>query len=347
LFWQPYLRQQRWHGLPLSLDLQHQGAWWLQESLLCVQGIKQIWLGQGSQQFYTNCINQTSSHLFHAVVAAKNRLVCGSDMYNAFAKAPPPKQGVYIRPNRAFTEWWKNYKSWPPIPLGHVIPVLSAMQDHPESPRLWEKHTNAILRNIGLMPMVHKPCLYSGIINKKWIIFKCQVDDFTIATPNECTAHILLDMLGKKLTMPIKWQGLLDMFNGVDVTQIKHYIKIDCPTHVNKLCAKYLDSWLHIVQTTANWPTPLPTDSTWLKKFNAAVGPNNPQAQCKLEALMQINYHGGIGKLIWAMTTCRPNLAYTAVKLSQSNTRPAEHHYHGLKHAIQYLYVTRLDSNYF
>jgi hypothetical protein len=110
-------------------------------------------------------------------------------------------------------------------------------------------------------------------------------------------------MLDKKLTMPIKQQGLLDMFNGIDVTQTKHYIKIDCHTYINKFCAKYLDSWLHTVPTTANRPTPLPTNSTWLKKFNATVGPNNPQAQCKLEASMQIKYRGGVDKLIWALTS--------------------------------------------
>jgi hypothetical protein len=59
---------------------------------------------------------------------------------------------------------------------------------------------------------------------------------------------------------------------------------------------------------------------------------------------MQIKYRGSVGKLIWAMMTCHPDLAYTAVKLSQSDLRPVEHHYHSLKHAIQYLYATRLDG---
>jgi hypothetical protein len=57
-----------------------------------------------------------------------------------------------------------------------------------------------------------------------------QVDDFAIAAPDERTANILLDMLDEKLTMPIKRQGLLDMFNGVDVTQTKDYVKVDCHT---------------------------------------------------------------------------------------------------------------------
>jgi hypothetical protein len=47
------------------------------------------------------------------------------------------------------------------------------------------------------------------------------------------------------------------------------------------------------------------------------------------------------------MTTCHPDLAYTAVKLSQSNSCPAEHHYHSLMHTIWYLYATRLDNIYF
>jgi hypothetical protein len=82
-------------------------------------------------EVYANCVDQTSARLFYAVAAAENLLVFGSDVCNAFAEAPPPKQGFYIRPDRAFNEWWENYKGQPPIPPGHVIPVLSAMQGHP------------------------------------------------------------------------------------------------------------------------------------------------------------------------------------------------------------------------
>jgi hypothetical protein len=47
------------------------------------------------------------------------------------------------------------------------------------------------------------------------------------------------------------------------------------------------------------------------------------------------------------MTTCRPDLAYASVKLSQSNGCPHEHHYHGLRHALKYMYTTRNDGLYF
>jgi hypothetical protein len=59
---------------------------------------------------YANCVNQTSSHFFYAVAAAKNLLVYGSNVCNAFAETPPPKQGFYIQPKTAFTELWENHK---------------------------------------------------------------------------------------------------------------------------------------------------------------------------------------------------------------------------------------------
>ena len=151
-------------------------------------------------------------------------------------------------------------KKFPPLPPGAVIPVLSAMQGHPESPRLWEKHADLILRDIGLTPTIHEPCLYSGVVHGKRVILKCQVDNFAIAAPNERTSNILLDFIDEALSIPMKRQGYLDMYNGVDVTQTHDYIKISSHTFVTKICKKYLNSWMKNYTTTADRPTPLPTD---------------------------------------------------------------------------------------
>ncbi len=76
---------------------------------------------------YANCVDQTSVRLFYAVASAENLLIFGSDVSNAFAKAPPPKQPFFIRPDKAFCEWWtKHLKRNPigrpdyPCPLGHA-----------------------------------------------------------------------------------------------------------------------------------------------------------------------------------------------------------------------------------
>jgi len=151
------------------------------------------------------------------------------------------------------------------------------MQGHPESPRLWEKHADSILRQIGLTPTVHEPCLHSGIIEGQRVIFMRQVDDFAIATADEATANKLLDTIDNMLSIPLKGQGLLDMFNGIDIVQTKHYVKIDCHTYINKFCEKYIDTWLGNMAITENKPTPLPSLPTWIKSFNAATGSNDPK----------------------------------------------------------------------
>jgi hypothetical protein len=94
---------------------------------------------------YANFVDQTSSRLFYAISAAENMLIFGADVSNAIAKAPPPKQGFFIHPDKAFHAWWVLHKQRPPIPNGFVIPILLAMQGHPESPQLREKHANSIL----------------------------------------------------------------------------------------------------------------------------------------------------------------------------------------------------------
>jgi hypothetical protein len=66
-----------------------------------------------------NCVEQTSAHLFYAVASAKNLLIFGADVSNAFAKALPPKQPFFFRPDTAFCKWWtKHLKRDPILPHG-------------------------------------------------------------------------------------------------------------------------------------------------------------------------------------------------------------------------------------
>ncbi len=88
---------------------------------------------------YANCVDHTGACIFYGVSAVQNLIIFCSNVSNAFGEALPPKQGAFIRPDKAFHDWWTLHKKRTPIPKGYVIPVLKAMQGHPESPRLWEK----------------------------------------------------------------------------------------------------------------------------------------------------------------------------------------------------------------
>jgi hypothetical protein len=221
------------------------------------------------------------------------------------------------------------------------------MQGHPELPRLWEKHADSILQGLGLRPTVHEPCLYLSVVDRKGVIFKRRVVNIAIAAPDERMTNILLDLIDHELSIPMKRQGYLDMYNGIDVNQTRDYIKILSKSFIDKICKKYLKSWVQHFTSTEDPPTPLPTDPTWFKKFNAAVGNSDPKVQDELAKKMQLTYQCSAGELISAITTTRPDLAFASVKLSQTNAAAVKHNYHGVKHALKYLYSTRDDGIYF
>ena len=235
---------------------------------------------------YAGCVDHTSSRMFYAVAAAENLLVYRADVTNAFGDAPPPKQGFHLLPDRAFHEWWTRHKGREPIPDGHVIPVLAAMQGHPEAPRLWAKHADKIIKKLNLKNTGHEPCLYSGSYKGSRVLLKRQVDDFETATEDPLVTDMVFDEVDEYLTFPLKRMGLVSLFNGVDVLQTRDYIKISVETYLERVCEKYLATWLG--PTRGQTATPLPNRKEFIRGFLAAVGDPNPAAQQALEDEMEI-----------------------------------------------------------
>jgi hypothetical protein len=137
--------------------------------------------------------------------------------------------------------------------------VLLAKPGHPESPHLWEKHAEAILCKIGLFPMTHESCLYSGVISGHPVLFLREVNNFAIACSEESTSNTLLDLIDDELTIPVKQMGLLDLYNGLNVIQTCDHIKITCLTYSKKILEKHLLMWMKSFGIPAGRPTPLPS----------------------------------------------------------------------------------------
>jgi hypothetical protein len=294
---------------------------------------------------HANSLDQTGSRVFYATSAVENLLIFGSDVSNAFGEAPPPTQGFYIRPDQAFKDWWVA-KGNDPIPDGYVIPVLAAMQGHPESPRKWEKHVDKILRTIlSFTPTVHEPCLYKGCIDGARVLFKRQVDDFALATATKSTADKVFDLLDAQLRIPMRRMGLIAMYNGLDVLQSRYFIKIYVKTWLAMTLQPYFETWLDIPDT--KFPVPLGTSESFLKRLYSAKGDPSTAAQLALEKSMGFKYRKGVGQLIWPMSTCRPDVSQPVIKVAQGSACPAEAHYLGVRSIFRYLAATMDDGIYF
>jgi hypothetical protein len=203
------------------------------------------------------------------------------------------------------------------------------------------------LRSIGLTPTTHETCLYSGRVHGHRVLLLRQVDDFAVAATLESITQQVFDLIDDHLTIPLKRLGLVTLFNGIDIQQTQDYIKINCSTFLERICDKYLDGWLGKHTIMLARPTLLPQSKSFMTSFLNAEGDPSSTAQDLLSTNMGIKYWNGVGELIFALVTCRPDISYAVVKCAQATIAPHEVHYHAVKHILKYLYVTRSDGIYF
>ena len=64
----------------------------------------------------------------------------------------------------------------------------------------------------------------------------------------------------------------------------------------------------------------------------------------KLEDEHGFKYRTATGELIFAMVTCRPDIAFAVMKLSQFNNCPANNHFEAIKDIYRYLYATKNEG---
>ena len=70
--------------------------------------------------------------MFFAIAANLGYSVYGGDATDAFAHSPPPSVPTYIAVDDAYAEWYFE-RTGEKIDKSYVLPVLHALQGHPES----------------------------------------------------------------------------------------------------------------------------------------------------------------------------------------------------------------------
>lgn len=66
-----------------------------------------------------------------------------------------------------------------------------------------------------------------------------------------------------------------------------------------------------------------------------------------LESEMTFGYRQAIGELIYAMITCRPDISFAVIKLSQYSTKPTRLHFKAVKDVYRYLKATMNKGIYY
>ena len=284
---------------------------------------------------YAATVDQAGSRTFWALSALHNNIVIGADATNAFGEAQAPKAPLFVTIDEQYRNWWQRKHPDVYLPKDFVLPVLKALQGHPEAPRLWGDLIHQILtQHVGLSCANHEPCLYRGTIDNQDIFLLRQVDDFAISAPSIHIANQVLDKIQEKLQEPLKRLGTLSMYNGLNIHQSRHYIRVSCETYLTKILQGH--GWFE-ESHKKSVKTPVNYDTQHIRDIETTQGPEDDLMKAQLQQEQGFSYRQALGELLFAAVTCRPDIFHSVIKLSKFSTKPAAIHYHALKRIFRYL----------
>jgi len=291
-------------------------------------------------------LEHAAFRLFIALCAADNLTIYGGDAKDAFAHSPGPSMPTFMKLDDAFHDWYLE-QTGVLLDKDLVLPVLRALQGHPEAAQLWEEHISAILKNVGFKNTTHEKNIYTGQFCGEKVLLVRQVNDFALGCRQESTAKSVYSNIGAKLTLhneaeaPFKYLGLVNSFDGYDVLQTRDYIKLSAESCIRRLLKAH--GWDNpSPRKSSNKPKPPLHESDVANLFNLAAGPvENAPKHKALEAEQGFGYRSVLGEVLFAYVLCRPDIGYTVTTLAKFSTAPNALHYKSLKHLAIYLRQTQ------
>ena len=173
------------------------------------------------------------------------------------------------------------------------------------------------------------------------------MDDFAVACEDKATAELVIQQINDKMTINVQNLGQINRFNGVDIEQTKHYIKLYNKVYPEKMFQRH--DWIHKEALQHHnkphiFPLPMTNDAHYQRKLeNADICTPAEVA----EAEFGFGYCQAVGDMIYALVTCRPDISFPIIKLSQYSTCPNRIHFQALQQLYRYLYYTKHKGIYF
>ena len=138
---------------------------------------------------------------------------------------------------------WYFHKFNKKLDRSRVLPVLRALQGHPESGKLWEHHINNILLGTALnvKHTTHDRTIYQTTFDGKKVLLLRMVNDLLIQCEHKDTAKAIYTLIGLALQLgnedepPFAYLESCVDFNGVDIEQSNTHIMISCQNYIDRM----------------------------------------------------------------------------------------------------------------
>ena len=296
---------------------------------------------------YSSCVEHPIQRLFFAIAANLNLKVYGGDAKDAYGHSPGPEISTYVTIDDQYADWYK-HKYGKEIDRKKVLPVLRALQGHPESGRLWESHINKILKGpkLKFKTTTHDKTIYTTVFNGEKVYLLRQVDDFALACSNESIANEIYDIIGNDLKLPTEDKvpftklGLITDFNGIDVEQSRDFIEISCSNYIDRIMTSHGWETDRRMQPSNKPLSPLPTEVlTHLQNHKGPI--EGTKEHRELQDKMGFSYRTLLGEMMFAYVSCRPDIGYAVTLMSKYGSNPSQFHYSQLKNIARYLRSTK------
>ena len=95
---------------------------------------------------------------------------------------------------------------------------------------------------------------------------------------------------------PLKMQGIIDYFNGINLQQSRDFITVDCRMYLD--CVFERHGWTQIATASLAKSIPILVDSNVIRKLESTTSPTEASTRTALEKEMGFSYRAAIGELI-------------------------------------------------
>jgi hypothetical protein len=235
------------YAIANKIDQEPAFAWWVKFVMRKRERIisklqKKYWRTE-----YKFGVEQPAMKQFFSLCALLCMIVTYGDTDNAYQQSPPPTKQCYMAVNEAYVSWYLKRHGIDIDPSLYAIPVTGAIQGHPEAGQLWQDFIVSFLTGptLKFTTTAHERNLYCGTFCNEQILVCRQVDDFAIGSTTTTTAEALIQVINSHaitssngIGVPTVF-GISSWYNGLDVHQMRSYIKLSCDTYIQHLLSTH------------------------------------------------------------------------------------------------------------
>ena len=273
---------------------------------LVAQGFSQKY-GEDYDETFAPTVRYSSVRMLLSIAASKQMDVRHIDVSTAFLHGEITEQ-IYMKQPKGFIK---------PNEAHLVCKLEKGLYGLRQAARAWNQKLHSMLVQLGYKQGNADKCLYSKSSNGQFSYILAFVDDLIIATSNNRDYVQIVKHLSKEVG--VKELGDVKYYLGIQVEREEDgSFLLSQRQKINELieCMQLQDA-----NTVA---TPMATD--FLKnQQDSKLLPDNSE------------YRSVIGKLLYLVTTCRPDIANAVGILSRKVSSPTEHDWAGVKRVVRYL----------